>query len=215
LKAPRALSIEQATRFVESKRSLVYKKLAEKDALAGPKVVKQFVDGEGFKYLGRNYRLLIDERMSEARLERGRLLVPPRANIDGLGLVRDWYVRCGVRWTRQRVRPWAARAGFDGVQVQLQNLGFRWGSARPSDDPPRINIHWSTLQLPPSLIDYVLVHELAHLREPNHTPEFWALVARWMPGFEAEKARLAVAGRHVWLGESDCSHQRGSSHNDG
>ena len=45
-----------------------------------------------------------------------------------------------------------------------------------------INIHWAVLQLPPSLVDYVLVHELAHLREANHTPEFWSIVARLMPG---------------------------------
>ena len=66
--------------------------------------------------------------------------------------------------------------------------------------PQRINVHWATLQLPPSLIDYVLVHELAHLREANHTPEFWSIVARLMPGYQSEKSALASVGRSIWLG---------------
>ena len=90
--------------------------------------------------------------------------------------MRRWYIDVGGQWLRRRIRPWAARLGEDAVAVDVRDLGFRWGSARPTDGPQRINVHWATLQLPPSLIDYVLVHELAHLRETNHTPEFWSTV---------------------------------------
>ena len=87
------------------------------------------------------------------------------------------------------------------MTVEVRDLGFRWGSARPTDGPQRINIHWATLQLPPSLIDYVLVHELAHLRELNHTPEFWSIVERLMPGYQNHKSTLAAIGKYIWLGE--------------
>ena len=115
--------------------------------------------------------------------------------------MRDWYVATGGHWLRKRVRPWAARMGLPSVEVQVRDLGFRWGSARPPDGPARINLHWAALQLPPGLVDYVLTHELAHLREANHTPEFWAIVARLMPGYEAQKTNLAAIGRNVWLGQ--------------
>ena len=90
--------------------------------------------------------------------------------------------------------------GEDEVSVEIRDLGYRWGSARPSEGPQRINVHWATLQLPPSLIDYVLVHELAHLRETNHTPEFWSTVTRLMPGYETHKTTLSAIGKNVWLG---------------
>ena len=83
--------------------------------------------------------------------------------------------------------------------MEVRDLGYRWGSARPMQGPQRINIHWATLQLPPSLIDYVLVHELAHLRELNHTPTFWQTVARLMPPYEHHRAALATTGNSVWL----------------
>ena len=86
----------------------------------------------------------------------------------------------------QRI-PIVQRLGQASVTVEVRDLGFRWGSARPTDGPQHINIHWATLQLPPTLIDYVLVHELAHLRELNHTPKFWSTADRLMPGYETQR----------------------------
>ena len=91
-------------------------------------------------------------------------------------------------------------ASIANAEVTVSDLGYRWGSARPQHREDRINIHWATLQLPPSLIDYVLVHELAHLTEPNHDPAYWNLVERVMPGYENQKANLAAVGKVVWLG---------------
>lgn len=209
LKAPPTATIERAEQFITAKRQWIYRKLAEKDALTGPPVVKQFVEGEGFAYLGRSYRLtlttsteagLAGDREATVRLDRGRFhLHAPRA-ADGGGAMRRWYTKTGGQWIRRRIRPWAARLGEQAVGVEVRDLGYRWGSARPADGPQSINIHWATLQLPPSLIDYVLVHELAHLREANHTPEFWTCVARLMPSYELHKATLATVGKNVWLG---------------
>ena len=76
LKAPPAVTIEQATQFVTTKRPWVYRKLAEKDALIGPPVAKQFVEGEGFAYLGRSYRLTLTPNTPDVRLNRGRFHLP-------------------------------------------------------------------------------------------------------------------------------------------
>lgn len=211
LKAPPLVTTERAEEFVASKRQWIYRKLAEKDALVGPPIVKQFVGGEGFAYLGRSYRLLIDESAEGVRLDRGRFVAPPKVRSDGVGLMRDWYVRTGSHWLRRRARPWAARMGLDDLSVDVRDLGFRWGSARPAAGEQRINVHWATLQLPPNLIDYVLVHELAHLREANHTPEFWGLVGQLMPGYEYQKTNLASIGHGVWLGGSGEGRLRGEA----
>ena len=203
LKAPPTATIERARQFVTAKRPWLYRKLAEKDALTGPPVVKQFVEGEGFAYLGRSYRLTLTTGTGAregVRLERGRFHLPASSAHEGATAMHHWYTQVGGEWLRRRVRPWASRLGEEAVEVAVQDLGYRWGSARPTGDPQRINVHWATLQLPPSLIDYVLVHELAHLQETNHTPGFWEIVARLMPSYEVHKATLATTGNTIWLG---------------
>ena len=205
LKAPPTATIDRAKQFVVAKRPWVYRKLAEKDALTGPPVVKQFVEGEGFAYLGRSYRLTLTTETASTdgvRLERGRFHLPATQAHEGATHMRRWYTEVGGQWLKQRLRPWAARLGQEAVAVEVRDLGYRWGSARPTDGPQRINIHWATLQLPPTLIDYVLVHELAHLREANHTPDFWQTVARLMPTYERQRAVLTATGKTTWLGSA-------------
>ena len=202
LKAPPNATVERAKQFVTAKRTWIYRKLADKDALTGPPITKQFVEGEGFAYLGRNYRLTLttDPEVTGVRLEAGRFRLPATQAHQGAALMRRWYTETGGQWLRRRIQPWAARLGEQHVEVEVRDLGYRWGSARPTERHQRINIHWATLQLPPSLIDYVLVHELAHLRETNHTASFWSLVARVIPNYHQQRATLATAGTTIWLG---------------
>jgi predicted metal-dependent hydrolase len=195
LRAPTCASRERVERFIESKRPWVYRKLAEKDALVAPPVRKQFVDGEGFAYLGRNYRLKIDDAVDGVRLDCGRFLMSRKTAADGDASMRRWYVRTGQAWLQRRVEPWAKRMGADGVDVAVRDLGYRWGSTKGDT---HINIHWATLQLAPSLIDYVIVHELAHLRELNHTDRYWAEVARGMPDYKRRRDELTTAGVKIW-----------------
>ena len=62
--------------------------------------------------------------------------------------MRRWYTEVGTKWLRKRIRPWAARLSEESVTVEVRDLGFRRGSARPHPGPQHINIHWATLQLP-------------------------------------------------------------------
>ena len=67
------------------------------------------------------------------------------------------------------------RVGAEPSRVEVRDLGYRWGSCGRAGG---LNIHWQTIVLPPNVVDYVVVHELVHLREPNHTPAFWTRVER-------------------------------------
>lgn len=61
------------------------------------------------------------------------------------------------------------------------------------------NIHWATMQLPPELVDYVLVHELAHHHHPDHSQDFWRTVERALPDYQARRDRLRRVGPGLWL----------------
>ena len=193
------VSLSEIEGFVREKRLWIYRRLASKEALRLQHPVKDLVDGEGFKYLGRSYRLLISEDTKRrVKLERGRLHLPRTALDNGLEAIIDWYTERGVAWLGPRVDEWARRLRVSAGPPEVRPLGFRWGLA---DRTGSIRVHWATMQLPPSLVEYVIVHELIHVREPSHGAGFWGLLRRAMPDFEDRKVRLAITGSTVWLGQ--------------
>jgi predicted metal-dependent hydrolase len=107
-----------------------------------------------------------------------------------------WYGRVGEAWLHKRVRPWAERMGVQVSGLRVLPLGYRWGSCTAGG---KVSIHWAAMQLPPDLVDYVLVHELAHLLRHDHSPEFWRLVERAMPDYAARRDRLRRLGPDLWL----------------
>jgi predicted metal-dependent hydrolase len=199
LQAAGDVATDELTRFLASKRDWVYRKLAEKEVLQHEPVTKELVDGEGFLYLGRSHRLKLAETDGAVRLERGRLMMPSELASDGPAHLIAWYQRCGETWLRPRVRSWAERLRVEPGAIEVADLGHKWGSA---DAGRRVRVHWATLQLSPQLVDYVLAHELAHLREAHHGPAFWQLVARAMPDYDERKRELAQRGARLWFGST-------------
>jgi predicted metal-dependent hydrolase len=201
--APRDCDEVELGAFAHEKRMWVYKKLAQKDLLLSHRPTKEFVSGEGFRYLGRSHRLLVaDRHAAPVKLERGRLVM--RRNVamsdEGAHAMIDWYRTRAIRWLPRRVEPWARRLAVAPGPLDVRDLGYRWGSLGKHN---RVNFHWATIQLSPMLVDYVIVHELAHIEEPNHTKAFWGRVERTMPAFERAKHELARVGSGLWLGEAN------------
>lgn len=178
--------------FVREKKLWLYTKLAEKEAKQQPSTHKEFVSGEGFPYLGRNYRLLIvEDQETPLKLEKGRFqLLASQAN-QGRELFVRWYSEHARPWISKRMREWAPRLGVTPQGIEIRDLSYRWGSCGKAGT---LNFHWATILLPPTIVDYVIVHELAHLIEPNHTPIFWQQVGRVMPDFEQRKRWLGAKG---------------------
>lgn len=197
LLAAEDVATDELRQFLASKRDWVYRKLAEKEVLQHEPVTKELVDGEGFLYLGRSHRLKLDDTAGAVRLERGRLILPRPLVDAGEASLVAWYQRCGEAWLRPRVRSWAERLRVEPGSIEVADLGHKWGSATAGR---RVRIHWATLQLPPSLVDYVLTHELAHLREAHHGPDFWQLLGRVMPDYDERKQELAKRGASLWFG---------------
>jgi predicted metal-dependent hydrolase len=201
LHAPAGCDPDTLTAWAYSKRTWVYRKLAEKDLLLSTRPTKEFVTGEGFDYLGRHYRLLLtdDNAATPVKLERGRLRMARAITQadDGRASMIHWYRARALAWLPRRIVPWADRMSVQPAELDVRDLGYRWGSLGRSD---RLNLHWAAMQLPVSLVDYVIVHELAHIHQPRHTPAFWTTVERAMPDYEGRKSRLATTGATLWLG---------------
>lgn len=175
--------------FVREKRFWIYTKLAEKEALRPSASTKSYVSGEGFPYLGRSYRLLLVKSQDvPVKLEHGRFKMRRADAPEGRRHMIRWYADHGVPWLERRVERLKTRVGTEPSGVSVQDLGYRWGSCGKGG---KLYFHWRTILLPPQVVEYIVVHELVHLREPHHTPEFWARVERAMPDFAKRKQWLA------------------------
>jgi predicted metal-dependent hydrolase len=193
ISAPAGCGTEVLETFVREKRFWLYTKLAEKAALKEEVRPRQFVGGEGFPYLGRSYRLrLVDAQDVPLKLEHGRFLLRRNEAADGRAAFICWYTDRGKSWLWRRVTRFVPRVGSAPTGVEVRDLGFRWGSCGRNR---AVSFHWATILLPPAVIDYVIVHELVHLLEPNHTQAFWLAVERAMPDFDSRRSRIAELGQ--------------------
>lgn len=195
LAAPESTDTPQLTAFVLEKRFWIYKKLAEKAQLQRSIPRKEFLDGEGFLYLGRSYRLkLMDDQAEPLKLSAGRFCLQLDLASDGRQQFIRWYSERGRDWLANKVNELADRLEVTPAGVKVQDLGYRWGSCGKGG---WLYFHWKTILLPRSIAEYVVIHELAHLHAPHHTPEFWRRVERAMPDFERRKQWLAEHGMDV------------------
>lgn len=186
LQAPTDLADDALEEAARSRVEWVHRKLAER-LLRADVADKAFVGGESFRYLGRNYRLAFVRGISGVVLKDGRLQVPAHKREDADRLLRRWYAARAREWLPGRLVPWCVRLGVDPLDLKVLDLGYRWASLSASGV---INVHWQAMSLPPKMIDYLFVHELAHLEHPTHDRTFWRAVLRVMPDAEDRREWL-------------------------
>jgi predicted metal-dependent hydrolase len=195
LSAPPQVQDATLRDFVQRKRMWVYKQLARKEALNRETPRKVFTDGEGFAYLGRNYRLrLVPESDAAVKLVGGRFVMLEALARDGREHMIRWYGDRARPWLSGKVAEYAARMEVSPAGVRVQDLGYRWGSCGKGE---LLYFHWKTILLPAWIAEYVVVHEMTHLHELHHTAAFWRRVERAMPDFDRRKAWLAAHGMCV------------------
>lgn len=194
---PPATEEAKLVQAITAKRQWLYAKLRERDEIGELRPAREYVTGEDFPHLGRNYRLLIvEEARRPVRLHGGRLELRRDGLDDAARHLSRWYRQVGELWLRKRMPRWTNRMGVEVTTLRVLPLGYRWGSCTQDG---KVNIHWAAMQLLPDLIDYVLVHELAHLHHHDHSADFWHSVECAMPDYQARRDRLRRQGPDLWL----------------
>jgi hypothetical protein len=195
LSAPPGVDRSELRAFVVEKRFWIYTKLAEKERFQRRLPVKEYVDGEGFSYLGRSHRLkVVAEQDVSLRLTKGRFMLRRDAVRHGRERFVGWYSEKGRSWLARRVAEYQSRMEVEPAGVRVQDLGYRWGSCGKGG---WLHFHWKTILLPAQIAEYIVVHEMAHLQNPHHTADFWLRVERAMPDFARRSAWLAEHGIEV------------------
>lgn len=205
LRVPPGCDAERAGAFLQEGETWLADKLRLRAARPPAHPVRAFRDGETFSYLGRGYRLRVtDGAEPGARLVAGRLVIAESLAQDPAAARRaliDWYRTRGQSWARGRVQPWAARMEVWEPDITVRDVGNRWGTYRPGDGARgTMALHWALFQLPTHLVDYVIAHELAHIRVSGHGADYWALLRQAIPECGERKEELDDLGRRLWLG---------------
>ncbi|WP_018923564.1 M48 family metallopeptidase [Salsuginibacillus kocurii] len=187
--------------ILQQKASWITQKLDELNEVKTNIEPKEFVSGEKLPYLGRNYRLKVFKepvQYASIQLKQGRFIavVPHGWSQDQIQQelekhLIEWYRQYGLKKVLERTDYYQALLGVKPHSLQLRTQHKRWGTCTPKGD---IYINWRIVMAPIHVIDYVIVHELAHLIVPEHNERFWQLVKSTLPDYEASKEWLRVHG---------------------
>lgn len=192
--APAGMSEDKIRDVVESKRQWIYVKKGHPQkyhALPHPPG-KEMVSGESTLYLGRQYRIeVVKSGVSEVRFAQ-RFFIPAIQGEKRVEALREWFIGKAKEKIVPRVRIHARALGVDISAIKIVDNRFRWGSCTLNDN---VNLNWRLIKAPMFVIDYVIVHELAHLIEANHTPRFWNVVRAQAPTMEKAKVWLKENGQ--------------------
>jgi predicted metal-dependent hydrolase len=186
--APEGEPTKRIETWVCSKLLWVHRRLAAKERLASALREPEFVTGESFSVLGCQYPLRIDPAQEEPLTFDGRkFYLSTQAIPVATRHFRTWFIGTGRVWVRERVVLLSRKVDCNPVRAEVRDLGYRWGSCSRNGV---LYVNWRTMQLPVRLVDYVLVHELSHLIEPTHGPEFWKVMDRAMPNWRDRREEL-------------------------
>lgn len=192
---PKKLDIEKIEKLVADKHAWIINKIAL-HSTATPTSNKQYISGEAFPYLGRNYRLkVLKGELGPTKLVNGRITISIPDSVKQHHYIRrfliHWYKRNAVKKITEKVRRYEKLVGVETSVVRIKEFKSRWGSCTPYGD---IEFNWVIVMAPNRIVDYVVVHELCHLLHHDHSPQFWKEVERVMPDYQECKEWLKVNG---------------------
>jgi hypothetical protein len=155
---------------------------------------REYVSGETHRYLGRQYRLKVQQGENEGvKLTRGYFYITVRDKADTgrvESLLTEWYRRQARRVFNAQLDSCFERVRFlklDYPDMEIRRMETRWGSCTPDG---KILLNLKLMQVPKRYLDYVIVHELCHLKEHHHGANFYRLLDRVMPDWETRRAEL-------------------------
>jgi len=195
--APEGSTDDELTAAVSRKAYWITQKLYQLKSVRFQPVIRELVNGESLPYLGRNYRLelVIDPTLLKpiVSLDHGVFRIQTRSAESEY--VRPyliaWYRRLAKERVNTRIAYYAPKLGVAPAAVRIKDQQKRWGSCTKDNV---LIFNWRGVMAPAPVLDYIVVHELCHLIEGQHTARFWSLLRAILPEYEARKLWLLENG---------------------
>lgn len=188
--------LDYILKFVRQKAPWIMKNIGYfKDVQPEHKTIKEYVSGESFKYLGKQYRLKVEEASEESvRYYQGFIEIKVKDKKDTVRkkkLIDKWYrEKAALNFSEslKRTYPLVEKYGIKYPEIQIKTMKARWGSC--IKDKNIIMLNHELIKAPKFCIDYVVLHELVHFKHRNHDAEFYNFVTSLMPDWKQRKEIL-------------------------
>jgi len=194
VRAPKKVSEETIVTFVQKKIKWIlrHQKLARESYR--PSVKRKFVDGERVLYLRDWHKLFVIQDVTQPLVfDEKKFLLSESFLPDAKQLFEQWYRKQAYEVIKDRVRFYAETAGLSFKRITITGARKRWGSCGPKGT---LNFSWRLIMAPLEVIDYVIVHELVHLEERNHSRKFREKVRLLFPNYQQAENWLKT---NSWL----------------
>jgi predicted metal-dependent hydrolase len=192
--APHRTPVPEIDRFVREKRSWLWKKIRETEEKKKEIRTKKYVNGEIFFFLGQPYPLTISAAApgrDRLTFRCGQFVLAEESACQGRELFVDWYRKSAEEYIGGRVDHFSRTLNLVAKGVRISKARCRWGSCSQDN---HLHFSWRLIMAPCSVIDYLVVHELAHVQEKNHSVRFWNLVRNTITDYKKQRIWLKDNG---------------------
>ena len=201
VRAPLRMHEADIWRFIEAKTDWIKRKqvMAQKEA----ELLHQYVDGETFLYLGKEILLRIVSaegprkgNKKPALVMDGFFKLTKSAQPQAKSFFEAWYKKQARAVLSERIEYFAGERGFKVKKIRVSSARTRWGSCSTKGT---LSFTWRLVMAPLEVIDYVVVHELCHLKELNHSKAFWSQMEAILPDYKVQRKWLKKNGKFLRL----------------
>ena len=183
----------EVERFIKERESWIVEKLSEKEKLIR-EVEKSFIPGEKFLFLGEGYPLEIQDNYSQGhplKLSFGKFILDKNHFEKARDLFIHWYKREAKEKMVGRVHYYSDKLQLFPKGLKITSAQYRWGSCSRDN---RLSFSWRIIMAPLNIIDYIIIHELVHIKEKNHSNRFWGYLESILPDYRNHRAWLKKNG---------------------
>jgi len=184
--------------LINKRMSWIKKKLQDESNIK-PVIVKEYVDGESFTYLGNNYKLKSFVRnVSFVKVSSDYINVslPKKSKENIKGLLEHWYEEKAIEILTEKTNRYAKIIGVSPTAISVGDFKSKWGSCSIEG---KISYNWKIIIAPHKILDYIVIHELCHMLEHNHSKEYWRHVKTYCNDFKEYRKWLKLNGRVLVL----------------
>lgn len=191
VKAPTGFSVEKIEELVRKNRMQLYQKINHSQKIRSHNENNTQLNGRSILFGGKNYKVSVDKESVDKFIFNGKFIISENISDQFASKLRLWLILEAKEKLTPKIIETAKKLGVQYNKITVSDFQLRWGSCTPKNN---ININYRIIKAPAFVSNYIIVHELTHLIELNHTKEFWQIVKTAYPKYDEAKKWLLEKG---------------------